>query len=135
MDSIQGAVLQVKLKHLDTWNAARTAHAKHYSKGLAGTSYGLPSMPADSEPVWHCYVIECKDRNRVQKALTEAGIGTAINYPLPLHLQPVFQSLGYRPGSLPVAEQLCERCLSLPMYPELKDEQVEAVVKAIRAVA
>lgn len=135
MDSIQGAVLRVKLKHLDAWNAARTAHAKRYSKELAGTSYGLPSFPVDSESVWHCYVIECENRARVQKALADAGIGTTINYPLPLHLQPVYRSLGYHRGDLPVAERLCERCLSLPMYPELSDEQIDAVVSALRAIA
>jgi len=133
MDSIQGAVLQVKLKHLDKWNAARKAHAKRYSELLKGTSFGVPSVPADSEPVWHCYTIECDNRDRVQKSLTDAGIGTTINYPLPLHLQPVYRSLGYKRGELPVAERLCERCLSLPMFPELKEEQIEAVVQALRA--
>ena len=127
-------MLRVKLKHLDAWNTARTAHAKRYSELLMGTSFGLPSVPADSTSVWHCYVIECDKRDRVQKSLTDAGIGTAINYPLPLHLQPVYRSLGYHRGDLPIAERLCERCLSLPMYPELSDEQIEAVVKALKAV-
>jgi dTDP-4-amino-4,6-dideoxygalactose transaminase len=135
MDSFQAAVLRVKLKRLDTWNAARAAHACRYSERLAGTSYGLPFVPADSEPVWHCYVIECEDRDRVRAALAEAGIDTAINYPLPLHLQPVYRSLGYRRGDLPVAERLCDRCLSLPMFPELAHEQIDAVVRALRATA
>ncbi len=135
MDSFQAAVLRVKLKRLDAWNAARAAHACRYSEQLAGTSYGLPSVPADSESVWHCYVIECDDRDRVRAALAAAGIDTAINYPLPLHLQPVYRSLGYRRGDLPVAERLCEQCLSLPMYPELTHEQIDTVVRAIRATA
>jgi dTDP-4-amino-4,6-dideoxygalactose transaminase len=135
MDSLQAAVLRVKLKRLDTWNAARAAHARRYSERLAGTPYGLPLVPADSESVWHCYVIECEDRDRVRATLATAGIDTAINYPLPLHLQPVYRSLGYRRGDLPVAERLCERCLSLPMYPELNHEQIDAVVRALRATA
>ena len=135
MDSFQAAVLRVKHKRLDAWNAARAAHARRYSERLAGTSYGLPSVPADSEPVWHCYVIECEDRDRVRAALAAAGIDTAINYPLPLHLQPVYHSLGYRRGDLPAAERLCERCLSLPMYPELTHEQIDVVVRALRATA
>jgi dTDP-4-amino-4,6-dideoxygalactose transaminase len=133
MDSFQAAVLRVKLKRLDAWNAARAAHARRYAELLAGTSYGLPTVPADSEPVWHCYVIECENRDRVRAALNDAGIDTAVNYPLPLHLQPVYRPLGYHRGDLPVAEQLCERCLSLPIYPELNPEQINAVARALRA--
>ncbi|MGD1018512.1 MAG: DegT/DnrJ/EryC1/StrS family aminotransferase [Verrucomicrobiia bacterium] len=135
MDSFQAAVLRVKLKRLDSWNAARAAHARRYTEQLAGTSYGLPAAPPDSEPVWHCYVIECDNRDRVRAALNDAGIDTSVNYPLPLHLQPVYRSLGYHRGNLPVAERLCERCLSLPMYPELTHEQIDAVVHALRAAA
>ncbi|HTS19111.1 MAG TPA: DegT/DnrJ/EryC1/StrS family aminotransferase [Verrucomicrobiae bacterium] len=133
MDSVQAAVLRVKLKRLDAWNAARAAHARQYTNKLAGASYGLPAAPADSEPVWHCYVVECENRDRVRSALADAGIDTAINYPLPLHLQPVYRSLGYQRGDLPVAERLCERCLSLPIYPELSPGQIDIVVQALRA--
>jgi len=135
MDSLQAALLRVKLKRLDAWNAARAAHARRYGERLAGTSYGLPSVPGDSESVWHCYVIECDNRDRIRAALTNAGIDTAINYPLPLHLQPVYRSLGYHQGDLPVAERLCERCLSLPMYPELTHEQIDTVIHALRAIS
>jgi dTDP-4-amino-4,6-dideoxygalactose transaminase len=135
MDSFQAAVLLVKLKRLDAWNAARAAHARQYTKLLAGTRYGLPLVPADSEPVWHCYVIECDNRDRVRVALNEVGIETAINYPVPLHLQPVYRPLHYQPGDLPVAERLCERCLSLPIYPEIQPEQINAVVSVLRATA
>jgi dTDP-4-amino-4,6-dideoxygalactose transaminase len=135
MDSFQAAVLRVKLKHLDAWNAARAAHARRYTELLAGTRYGLPAVPADSEPVWHCYVIECENRDRVRAALNDAGIDTAVNYPVPLHLQPVYRSLGYHRGDRPVAERLCERCLSLPIYPELSLEQINAVAGALRAAA
>ncbi len=135
MDSFQAAVLRVKLKRLDAWNATRAAHARQYTKLLAGTSYGLPTVPTDSEPVWHCYVIECENRDRVRAALNDAGIDTAVNYPVPLHLQPVYCPLGYHRGDLPVAERLCERCLSLPIYPELSQEQISAVADALHAAA
>ena len=135
MDSLQAAVLRVKLKYLDRWNAARTAHARRYSESLVGSSYTLPVLPADSQSVWHCYVIEADRRDQVRSSLKAAGIDTTINYPLPLHLQPVYQALGYRHGDLPIAERLCDRCISLPMYPELADEQIDAVVRALRAAA
>lgn len=135
MDSFQAAVLRVKLKRLDAWNAARAAHARRYTELLAGTSYGLPAVPVDSEPVWHCYVIECENRDRVCAALNDAAIDTAVNYPVPLHLQPVYRPLGYHRGDLPVAERLCERCLSLPIYPELSSEQINTVAHALRAAA
>jgi dTDP-4-amino-4,6-dideoxygalactose transaminase len=132
MDSFQAAVLRVKLKHLDEWNAARARIAHRYGELLADTPYTLPACPVDSESVWHCYVIECGDRDQVRAALVERGVDTAINYPLPLHLQPVYRSLGYKRDDFPVAERLCERCLSLPMYPELTDEQISAVAGALR---
>jgi dTDP-4-amino-4,6-dideoxygalactose transaminase len=135
MDSLQAAVLRVKLKHLDPWNAARAAHARRYGEHLAGTPYHLPSVPNDSESVWHCYVIECENRDRVRALLSDAGIDTAINYPLPLHLQPVYRALGYGRADLPVAERLCERCLSLPIYPELTEEHISIVASALRRVA
>jgi dTDP-4-amino-4,6-dideoxygalactose transaminase len=135
MDSLQAAVLRVKLKHLDHWNEVRAAHAKRYSESLAGSSYALPATPADSQSVWHCYVIESDQRDKVRSSLDAAGIGTTINYPLPLHLQPVYKALGYYRGDLPIAERLCERCLSLPMFAELTDEQIDSVVRALRAAA
>jgi dTDP-4-amino-4,6-dideoxygalactose transaminase len=133
MDSFQGAILKVKLPHLERWNAARARVARRYSELLAGSRFTRPSTFDDSDCVWHCYVIECDERDRVREALTKAGIGTALNYALPLHLQPAYRSLGYHAGDLPVAERLSQRCLSLPMYPELTDTQIETVVAALRA--
>ena len=135
MDSFQAAVLRVKLKRLDAWNGARADHARRYNELLADTRYGLPTVPPDSEPVWHCYVIECEDRDHVRAHLNDAGIDTAVNYPVPLHLQPVYRSLGYHCGDLPHAERLCKRCLSLPIYPELRPEQIDAVSRALHAAA
>jgi dTDP-4-amino-4,6-dideoxygalactose transaminase len=135
MDSFQGAILTVKLKHLDAWNRARAAHAKRYGELLAGTRYVLPAVPADSEPVWHCFTIETDQRNRVREKLAAAGIETGVYYPEPLHLQKVYASLGYKRGDFPVTERLCERCLSLPLFPELTDEQTNAVVESLLATA
>jgi dTDP-4-amino-4,6-dideoxygalactose transaminase len=135
MDSFQAAVLMVKLRQLDRWNATRADRAAHYTKLLNDSPCKLPTSFPNSECVWHCYVIECQDRNRVQRVLQEAGIETGLHYPLPIHLQKAYSSLGYRRGDLPVTEALCDRCLSLPMYAELTDEQISSVVSALREAA
>ena len=135
MDSFQGAILSVKLKHLDAWNKARAGHAKRYCDLLADTPYVLPTVPANSEPVWHCYTIEVERREPVRAKLAAAGIETGVYYPVPLHLQKVYSPRGRRRGNFPVAERLCECCLSLPMFPELTDKQVKAVTEALRAAA
>jgi dTDP-4-amino-4,6-dideoxygalactose transaminase len=135
MDSFQGAVLAIKLNQLDSWNATRAGRAGCYTKLLKDSSYKLPTYFSDCECVWHCYVIECQDRNRVRHFLREAGIETGLHYPVPIHLQKAYAFLGYRHGDLPVTEAFCDRCLSLPMYAELTDEQISAVVSALRQVA
>lgn len=134
MDSIQAAVLAINLKHLDSWNTTRAGRAACYGKQLRDSPYKLPASFPDCECVWHCYVIECQDRNRVRHALQEADIETGLHYPLPIHLQKAYAFLGYRRGDLPVTEALCDRCLSLPMSAELTDEQLSAVVSALRKV-
>ncbi len=131
MDSFQGAVLSIKLKHLDAWNAARIDRARCYTDLLKDTSYKLPAQFSDSECVWHCYVIETAERDRVRSALQDAGIQTAIHYPLPVHLQKAYAHLGYRRGDLPVTEALCEQCLSLPIYPELSEEKISHVASVL----
>jgi len=135
MDRFQTAVLAIKLKQLDSWNATRVARAACYAKLLKDSSYKLPTHFSDCECVWHCYVIECQDRNRVRHVLQEAGIETGLHYPLPIHLQKAYAFLGYRRGDLPVTEALCDRCLSLPMSADLTDEQISAVVSALRKAA
>ena len=132
MDSFQAAVLAIKLKQLDNWNSARADRAACYAKLLKDSSYKLPTHFPDCECIWHCYVIECQDRDRVRNALQEAGIETGLHYPLPIHLQKAYAFLGYRRGDLPVTEALCNRCLSLPMSAELTNEQISAIVSALR---
>ena len=132
MDSFQAAVLAIKLERLDAWNAARADRAACYTELLKGSSYKLPVQLSDSECVWHCYVIETPDRERVRSALQEAGIDTAVHYPVPVHLQKVYAHLGYRAGDLPVTEMLCQQCLSLPIYPELSKEKIFTVASVLR---
>ena len=133
MDSFQGAVLRIKLKHLDAWNTARAAHVRRYAELLEGSDVTVPATFADSECVWHCYVIEADHRDEMRQRLADAGIDTRLHYPVPLHLQEVYASLGYKHGDFPVAERLSGRCLSLPMFPELSDSQIKYVCDNIRA--
>jgi len=129
MDALQAAVLRVKLRHLDGWNRRRREHAAHYDALLTGSA-AAPLQPAGwAEPVYHLYIVQVPPQSRagIQKCLGDAGIATGIHYPIPVHLQPAFADLGYRPGSLPVSEGLAESVLSLPMYAELRPDQVDAV--------
>jgi dTDP-4-amino-4,6-dideoxygalactose transaminase len=131
MDSFQAAVLAIKLKRLDAWNAARVDRAAYYTELLANSSYKLPTHFSDSECVWHCYVIEAPERHRVRSVLHEVGIETAVHYPVPVHLQKAYAHLGYKPGDLPVTERICQHCLSLPIYPELSKEKIFTVVSTL----
>ena len=131
MDGFQGAVLAIKLKHLNDWNRARNDCARLYTELLKESSYKLPTHFSDSECVWHCYVIETPERDRVRFGLQELGIQTAVHYPVPIHLQKAYAHLDYRRGDLPVTETLCERCLSLPIYPELSKEKISRVASAL----
>jgi dTDP-4-amino-4,6-dideoxygalactose transaminase len=134
MDSLQGAVLSIKLKRLDHWNALRNQHALRYDQCLSELSCARPALFSDSECVWHCYVIECDDRDNVRRQLTDLGVETGLQYPLPVHLQKAYKNLGYNPGDLPVSEALCDRCLSLPIFPGLTDDHISAVTTALASV-
>jgi len=131
MDGFQGAVLAVKLKHLDEWNKARINCARQYTELLKASSFKLPVTFSDSECVWHCYVIETPQRDRVRAALQGGGIQSAVHYPVPIHLQKAYAHLGYKSGDLPVTEALCEQCLSLPIYPELSKEKISRVASVL----
>jgi len=131
MDSFQGAALSIKLKHLDEWNTARIDCARLYTELLKDSSYKLPAHISNSECVWHCYVIETPERDRVRSALQDVGIQSAVHYPVPIHLQKAYAHLDYRSGDLPVTEALCEHCLSLPIYPELSKEKISRVASVL----
>jgi len=134
LDAIQGAVLAVKLEHLDAWTAARRRHAAEYERlfRAEGLADGPIALPTVSQPrhVFNQYTIRAEDRDALRAHLAEAGVGTGVYYPLPLHLQPCFKDLGYRPGDLPEAERASREVLSLPVYPELTDAQIRHVVEA-----
>jgi len=131
MDGFQGAVLRVKLKRLDAWNARRRAIADLYQKRLAGAKLDMLRDDPQNESAYHLFAVYVDNRDAVRAALQARGVETAVHYPLPLHLQPAFAGLGYPRGSFPHAERACERVLSLPLFPELADEQVEYAAETL----
>jgi dTDP-4-amino-4,6-dideoxygalactose transaminase len=131
LDEVQAAILRVKLGHVDEWNESRRFRAEAYRELLAGTRCEIPETAPDREHVYHQFVIAHPQRDQLREALRAAEIASAIYYPLPCHLQPVFADLG-EPPSLPVAERWAETTLALPMYPELPMAAVERVCEVIR---
>jgi dTDP-4-amino-4,6-dideoxygalactose transaminase len=131
--ALQAAVLGIKLKYLNEWHEARRSNAAIYDRIFTGTRVTPPHIEPGNWSIYNQYVIRVPDRDRVKQALAERGIGTAIYYPLPLHLQPCFSNLGYREGDLPETERACREVLALPIYPELEDEQVQYVAQSVRA--
>ena len=133
MDGFQGAVLRVKLAHLEDWNRRRAEIAARYTAGLSGLPVRLPTVPDGCESAWHLYVIEAESRDRLRTYLeTEHGIASAMHYPVCLHEQAPYRHLGHRAGDFPIAEGLAASCVSLPFFPEMTDEQADTVVAAIR---
>lgn len=134
MDGLQGAVLGVKLKYLDQGNSLRRAAAAHY-RGLLGSTPGviLPAEASYGRTNHHVYAVRVDDRDGVLQRMTQQGIGCGIHYPIPVHLQPAYASLGHRRGDFPVAEACADTFLSLPMYPELTGHQIERVATALKA--
>ena len=133
MDGIQGAVLGVKLKHLERWTESRRAHAAEYTRQLAGTAAGLPQERPGVRHVYHVYVILLSDRDQWRTRLADAGVQTGVHYPIPVHLQPAYRDLGYAEGDFPVSEDAARQVLSLPIYPELTAAQIGEVVSLLRA--
>jgi dTDP-4-amino-4,6-dideoxygalactose transaminase len=129
LDTIQAAILRVKLRYLDRWNSARGEHAASYNALLAGSPIVLPKTAQKCTHVYHLYVIQLDRRSEVQELLRARGIGTGIHYPIPIHMQGACAGLGYRKGDFPVTEDAASRILSLPMYPELTPEQREFVAE------
>ena len=131
MDGFQGAVLNVKLEHLDEWTAKRQEYAALYRQLLADAPVDLPEDAPDVDCVYHLFVVYVNQRDKVRSELADRGVQTAVHYPKPVHLQGAFQHLGYHPGSLPHAERACERVLSMPIFPEMSREQVEYAARAL----
>lgn len=132
LDTLQAAILRVKLKHLDSWNEARRQRAKRYNELLSGLPVITPYEAPNVYHVYHQYTIRTKERDALAAHLKERGISTMVYYPVPLHLQQVFADLGYGEGSFPESETASREVLSLPMYPELTEAEQQEVVRAIR---
>ena len=134
LDTLQAAVLSVKLAHMDEWNAARRAIAAKYDAALSELAWlTAPTEIASGKHIYHLYVIQCARREELWRYLSNSGIGVGIHYPVPLHLQPAFRLLGYGAGDFPVAERLADSILSIPMYPEMTAAQQQRVVETIVA--
>jgi dTDP-4-amino-4,6-dideoxygalactose transaminase len=132
MDGLQGAILRVKLRHLDAWTDARRAHAEHYNALLADSGVKTPTVMPYSHHVYHIYAVQTQQRELLQQQLSEQGIQTGIHYPIPVHLQAAYSDLGYKLGDFPHSEQAAGRVLSLPMHAELTPEQIHTVAKSLQ---
>jgi dTDP-4-amino-4,6-dideoxygalactose transaminase len=131
LDELQAAILRVKLKYLDQWNEARRKKARIYTEMLAPLGVLCPSEDSGVKHVYHLYVIRTRERDALQIFLKEKGIETLIHYPFPIHLQKAYRDLGYRKGDLPVTEQCSSEILSLPLYPEIRESEIEEVTTQI----
>jgi len=133
MDGIQGAVLGVKLRHLEAWTEARRRNAAEYARQLADADVVVPVERPGNRHVYHVYVVRLKERDVRRQRLTDAGIQTGVHYPVPVHLQPAYRDLGYTEGAFPVSEAVAGEVLSLPMFPELTPAQIGEIAQVLRA--
>ena len=133
MEGMQGAVLGVKLRHIEQWTEARRTRAALYERTLAGTAARTPKARTNVRHVYHVYAVRLAQRDAWRARLQEMGIQTGVHYPIPVHLQPAYRNLGYGTGDFPVAEAIAREILSLPMFPEMTDGQIEEVGSVIRA--
>lgn len=132
LDPLQAAVLRVKLRHLDEWNNRRKAVAAQYLERLFNTELILPQVPEWAEPAWHLFVVRHRQRDTLQRQLTEAGIGTLIHYPIPPHRQQAYIDAGFAVDAFPLASRIADEVLSLPIGPQLRAEQASAAISALR---
>lgn len=136
LDAMQAAVLRVKLPYLEGWIARRQAIARRYTEGLKGLGVdevAVPAVPAGFVHVFHQYTVRADRRDDLKEHLRRHGVGSTVYYPYPLHLQPACSELGYRPGAFPYSEQASREVLSLPMFPELTDDEIDQVIETVAA--
>lgn len=131
LDSIQAAVLRVKLRYLDEWNSRRSSIARHYRNGLTSCGLEIPWVPEWADPVWHLYIVRSTRRDELQKALSENGIASLIHYPVPPHLQQAYANQVPGMPSFPLAERIANEVLSLPIGPHLSEDQAEEVIRHV----
>jgi dTDP-4-amino-4,6-dideoxygalactose transaminase len=134
IDAMQAAILRAKLPYLEAWNEARRAHAARYRELLGGLDLTLPYEPEHVKAVYHLFAIRVAERDTVAERLKAKGIQAIIHYPIPLHIQPAYAYLGYKQGDLPISEAVAAQELSLPMYPELTDAQMQTVAGALKEI-
>jgi dTDP-4-amino-4,6-dideoxygalactose transaminase len=132
MEGIQGAILRVKLQHLEAWTDARRAHARIYTGQLAGSRIGTPCEMSYARHVYHVYAIRVPHRDRVFQHLNKSGVQAGIHYPIPVHLQPAYRDARYKEGDFPVAESVAREVISLPIFPELTPAQIDEVCASVR---
>ncbi|MCX6820758.1 MAG: DegT/DnrJ/EryC1/StrS family aminotransferase [Candidatus Aenigmarchaeota archaeon] len=132
LDELQAAVLRVKMKHIDQWISMRRKNAELYTEALHGADVILPSEPAGYKHVYYLYVVRSKRRDALQKHLASKGIGTMVHYPIPIHMQQAYNEIGWKKGDFPAAERSSSEILSLPMYPELRKDEIEDIAATIR---
>jgi dTDP-4-amino-4,6-dideoxygalactose transaminase len=132
LDEMQAAVLSIKLPHLERWNAARQRHAQTYTEQLQNVVEAVPVVKSWATHVFCYYVVQVRERDQCRHNLEQEGIGTNIHYPTPIHLQPACAKYGYKRGMLPITEEYASRIVSLPMYPELTEEQLQLVINAVK---
>ena len=132
LDAIQSAILSVKLKEIDSWNAKRREIVELYNEALQNSDLVTPVAKDYNEHVYHMYILQSENREEVLANLKEAGIATGVYYPVPLHLQKVYKDLGYKEGDMPVSEYLSHRTFAIPVYPELTKEQVEYIISKVK---
>jgi len=133
MDAIQGACLAIKLRYLDRGNELRRTHAAQYNSAFKEIEEIIPPVEAEySRHVYHVYALRVRDRDEVMRQLERKGIGCGVHYPVPVHLQQAYVSLGHERGAFPVSEQIANEFLSLPMFPELTEVQIEFVIETVR---
>ena len=132
LDALQAAILRVKLRHLDRWSEGRARNATLYDKLFEGSRVGRPYKDPRARHIYNQYVVRVPQREALKQHLSERGIGTEVYYPVPLHLQQCFASLGYKPGDMPHSEAAAKETLALPIYPELTEEQIRYVAASVR---
>jgi len=132
LDNLQAAILRVKLKYLEKWNEMRIKNARRYDQLFQDIGQIItPKAIKNSKHVYHLYVVRCQERDKLQQFLKENGISTGIHYPIPIHMQPAFKNLGLNQGAFPITEKFCGEILSLPMFPELREDEIEYTVEKI----
>lgn len=132
LDAIQAAILSVKLKEIDSWNAKRREIVELYNEALQNSDLVTPVARDYNDHVYHMYILQSENREEVLTKLKEAGIATGVYYPVPLHLQKVYKNLGYKEGDMPVSEYLSHRTFAIPVYPELTKEQIDYIISKIK---